>query len=262
MTPFVKPPLGGANLWGNVTVLSANGHIGSSPNAAPRPPNPIAATPSDAEPNNLRCSANVGWSTSDDSAKVVEANSDDGAALEDIDDDDDVMLDVSSSDERRSNSRVSDGEGSADGYVQHDGTGSRKKKTRTVFSRSQVFQLESTFDMKRYLSSSERAGLAVSLHLTETQVKIWFQNRRNKWKRQLAAELEAANMVKSVHSMVPLPLMYGDLTGQTAVTDADLQEAAATTAAFRQVLTPYPLYFHPSPYPKLSSIRPSLHNFV
>uniref|UniRef100_A0A1I8FJL7 Homeobox domain-containing protein n=1 Tax=Macrostomum lignano TaxID=282301 RepID=A0A1I8FJL7_9PLAT len=36
----------------------------------------------------------------------------------------------------------------------------RKKKTRTVFSRSQVFQLESTFDMKRYLSSSERAGLA------------------------------------------------------------------------------------------------------
>lgn len=46
----------------------------------------------------------------------------------------------------------------------------RKKKTRTVFTRSQVFQLESTFDMKRYLSSSERAGLAASLHLTETQV--------------------------------------------------------------------------------------------
>ena len=57
----------------------------------------------------------------------------------------------------------------------------RKKKTRTVFSRSQVFQLESTFEMKRYLSSSERAGLASSLNLTEIQIKIWFQNRRNKW---------------------------------------------------------------------------------
>uniref|UniRef100_A0A672UX35 Homeobox domain-containing protein n=1 Tax=Strigops habroptila TaxID=2489341 RepID=A0A672UX35_STRHB len=65
-----------------------------------------------------------------------------------------------------------------------------RKKTRTIFSKSQVFQLESTFDVKRYLSSSERAGLAAALHLTETQVKIWFQNRRNKLKRQMSTEPE------------------------------------------------------------------------
>ncbi|XP_060624560.1 homeobox protein HMX3 [Anolis sagrei] len=90
----------------------------------------------------------------------------------------------------------------------------RKKKTRTVFSRSQVFQLESTFDLKRYLSSSERAGLAASLHLTETQVKIWFQNRRNKWKRQLAAELEAANLSHAAaQRIVRVPILYHEGEG-------------------------------------------------
>ncbi|XP_056089747.1 homeobox protein HMX3 [Rhinichthys klamathensis goyatoka] len=83
----------------------------------------------------------------------------------------------------------------------------RKKKTRTVFSRAQVFQLESTFDRKRYLSSGERAGLAAGLRLTETQVKIWFQNRRNKWKRQIAAELEAASLGHA-QRIVRVPILY------------------------------------------------------
>ncbi|XP_018409194.1 PREDICTED: homeobox protein HMX2 [Nanorana parkeri] len=92
-----------------------------------------------------------------------------------------------------------------------DKQGNSKKKTRTVFSRSQVYQLESTFDMKRYLSSSERACLASSLQLTETQVKTWFQNRRNKWKRQLSAELEAANMAHaSAQTLVGMPLVFRD----------------------------------------------------
>ncbi|XP_034533158.1 homeobox protein HMX1 [Notolabrus celidotus] len=91
----------------------------------------------------------------------------------------------------------------------------RKKKTRTVFSRSQVFQLESTFDLKRYLSSSERAGLAATLQLTETQVKIWFQNRRNKWKRQIAADMEASSAITAAAAMpyaaqrvVRVPVLY------------------------------------------------------
>ncbi|XP_076195308.1 homeobox protein HMX2 [Aptenodytes patagonicus] len=101
------------------------------------------------------------------------------------------------------------------GDRQRDGgdrqAGTAKKKTRTVFSRSQVYQLESTFDMKRYLSSSERACLASSLQLTETQVKTWFQNRRNKWKRQLSAELEAANMAHaSAQTLVGMPLVFRD----------------------------------------------------
>eukprot|EP00117_Sycon_ciliatum_P012454 scpid52399/ scgid13518/ Homeobox protein Hmx len=62
----------------------------------------------------------------------------------------------------------------------------KKKKTRTVFTRSQIDQLELTFNQKRYLSSNDRLQLALSLKMTETQVKVWFQNRRNKWKREIA----------------------------------------------------------------------------
>lgn len=47
---------------------------------------------------------------------------------------------------------------------------SRKKKSRTVFSRYQVEHLENTFKMKRYLSSTERGTIAESLSLSETQV--------------------------------------------------------------------------------------------
>ncbi|XP_030370988.1 homeobox protein Hmx [Scaptodrosophila lebanonensis] len=115
----------------------------------------------------------------------------------------------------------------------------RKKKTRTVFSRAQVFQLESTFDLKRYLSSSERAGLAASLRLTETQVKIWFQNRRNKWKRQLAAELEAANMANMAHAaqrLVRVPVLYHD----------------GTTAGF---VPPPPPHHHPMQYYAAAAAR-------
>jgi hypothetical protein len=71
----------------------------------------------------------------------------------------------------------------------------RRKKTRTVFSRGQVVQLESAFVSRRYLSSRDRCRLAAELQLTETQVKIWFQNRRNKWKRQLAVQMETATAV-------------------------------------------------------------------
>ncbi|XP_031440930.1 homeobox protein HMX2-like [Clupea harengus] len=86
-----------------------------------------------------------------------------------------------------------------------------KKKTRTIFSKRQIFQLESTFDMKRYLSSAERACLASSLQLTETQVKIWFQNRRNKLKRQLSTDFEgagAADLFSDSAKSVQLPALY------------------------------------------------------
>nr|AAH90785.1 Zgc:113257 [Danio rerio]AAI64284.1 Zgc:113257 protein [Danio rerio] len=67
---------------------------------------------------------------------------------------------------------------------------SSKKRSRAAFSHAQVYELARRFNLQRYLSGPERADLAGALKLTETQVKIWFQNRRYKTKRrQMAAEL-------------------------------------------------------------------------
>ncbi|KAK6177968.1 hypothetical protein SNE40_012822 [Patella caerulea] len=60
----------------------------------------------------------------------------------------------------------------------------RKKRSRASFSHGQVYELERRFRHQRYLSGPERADLAQALKLTETQIKIWFQNRRYKTKRR------------------------------------------------------------------------------
>lgn len=63
-------------------------------------------------------------------------------------------------------------------------TNKKKKKARTTFTGRQIFELEKQFDAKKYLTASERSDMAALLNVTETQVKIWFQNRRTKWKKQ------------------------------------------------------------------------------
>ncbi|XP_069189609.1 homeotic protein empty spiracles [Procambarus clarkii] len=59
----------------------------------------------------------------------------------------------------------------------------KPKRIRTAFSPSQLLKLEEAFEKNQYVVGAERKQLAQSLNLSETQVKVWFQNRRTKEKR-------------------------------------------------------------------------------
>lgn len=66
-------------------------------------------------------------------------------------------------------------------------THGKSRRRRTAFSTHQLIELEREFQAKKYLSLTERSQIAHQLRLSEVQIKIWFQNRRAKWKRVKAA---------------------------------------------------------------------------
>ena len=79
--------------------------------------------------------------------------------------------------------------------------GKKVRNPRTIYSSAQIQQLEMRFQRTQYLALPERAEIAQSLGLTQTQVKIWFQNRRSKYKKQAKGGLPGpASSLENVES--------------------------------------------------------------
>ncbi|UXI20435.1 ferritin [Sarcoptes scabiei] len=105
---------------------------------------------------------------------------------------------------------------------------SKKKRSRAAFSHAQVYELEKRFNRQKYLSGPERSDLAQALKLTETQVKIWFQNRRYKTKRKLQTNaiqqtitnLARKNLAAELNRSDPLALRSPQLSSSPSSSTA------------------------------------------
>ncbi|XP_061822999.1 ventral anterior homeobox 1 [Nerophis lumbriciformis] len=71
----------------------------------------------------------------------------------------------------------------------------RPKRTRTSFTAEQLYRLEMEFQRCQYVVGRERTELARQLNLSETQVKVWFQNRRTKQKKDQGKDSELRSVV-------------------------------------------------------------------
>lgn len=104
----------------------------------------------------------------------------------------------------------------------------RRRRTRTTFTSSQIAELEEYFRQGKYLNNVRLSELTGRLNLGQAQVKIWFKNRRRRFKIEQTKLNDSANFDMPLQ-MKDVKVPVGELTPSSTPSSTASSPAPSTT---------------------------------